>query len=343
MRAAVMRNKELVIADVPAPSPGPGQVLVDVIACGVCGSDLHALQHADKLIAAAEASGAPFIMDLKRDIVMGHEFTARVTEAGPGVTNVAPGDLVVSMPVLVTAQGGFVAIGYSNDYPGAYAEQILLTAPLCLKVPHGLDPRHAALTEPMAVGLHAVVKSGIKAGETALVMGCGPVGLATIAALRLEGIEPIVAADFSPARRKLAEHMGAHVTVDPREQPAIEASQKAGGMKPLVIYEAVGVPGMLDQAMKDAPRNGRILVVGVCMEADAIQPAVGINKELTVQFALGYTPEEFSRTLASIADGRIDVAPLITGEVGISGVPQAFKDLANPEAHAKILVEPALG
>jgi 2-desacetyl-2-hydroxyethyl bacteriochlorophyllide A dehydrogenase len=343
MRAAVMRNRQIVVDDVPSPSPGPGQVLAGVIACGICGSDLHALRHADKLIASAEASGAPFLMDLDRDIIMGHEFSARVVEVGAGVSNVAPGDIVVSMPVLVTAQGGFAAIGYSNDYPGGYAQQMLLTAPLCLKVPDGLDPRHAALTEPMAVGLHAVVKSGITAGETALVMGCGPVGLATIAALRLEGIDPIVAADFSPARRKLALHMGAHVAVDPREQPAIEASREAGGLKPLVIYEAVGVPGMLDQAMKDAPRNGRILVVGVCMETDAIQPAIGINKELTVQFALGYTPEEFSRTLASIAEGRIDVAPLITGEVGITGVLQAFRDLANPDSHAKILVEPALG
>ena len=343
MRAAVMRNKELVVDDVPVPPPGAGQVLVDVIACGICGSDLHALRHADKLIATAEASGAPFIMDLNRDIVMGHEFSARIVETGAGVSNVAAGDVIVSMPVVITPQGGFVAVGYSNEYPGGYSERMVLSAPLCLKVPEGLDPRHAALTEPMAVGLHAVAKSGIKPGETALVMGCGPVGLAVIAALRLEGIEPIVAADFSPARRKLAQHMGAHVTVDPREQPAIEASQQAGGLKPLVIYEAVGVPGMLDQAMKDAPRNGRILVVGVCMETDAVQPAIGINKELTVQFALGYTPEEFSRTLESIADGRIDVAPLITGEVGIAGVPQAFRDLANPDAHAKILVEPALG
>ena len=343
MRAAVMRNRELVLDDVAVPAPGPGQVLVDVIACGICGSDLHALKHADKLIATAEASGAPFVMDLQRDIVMGHEFSARIVETGAGVSNVAPGDVIVSMPVVITPQGGFAAVGYSNDYPGGYSEQMVLTAPLCLKVPEGLDPRHAALTEPMAVGLHAVAKSGIKPGETGLVMGCGPVGLATIAALRLDGIEPIVAADFSPARRKLAEHMGAHVTVDPHEQPAIEASQKAGRLKPLVIYEAVGVPGMLDRAMKDAPRNGRVLVVGVCMETDAIQPAIGINKELTVQFALGYTPEEFSRTLASIAEGRIDVGPLITGEVGIAGVPQAFRDLANPDSHAKILVEPALG
>lgn len=349
MRAAIMRNRQLVVEEIPDPAPGPLQVLADVIACGICGSDLHALQHADKLIASAREAAADvtpeqaaFAMDLEKDVVMGHEFSARVTQVGVGVTNVAPGDVVVSMPVMAVGSA-IAAIGYSNTYNGGYAESLLLFAPLCVKVPDGLDPRHAALTEPMAVGIHAVAKSGIAPGDTALVLGCGPVGLAVIAGLRLTGIDPIVASDFSPTRRKLAEHMGAHVTVDPRETPAIQASRKAGGAKPLVIYEAVGVPGMLAGAMKDAPRNGRILVVGVCMEDDTVQPAMGINKELTVQFALGYTPEEFSRTLDYIADGSIDVAPLITGEVGVAGVPQAFRDLANPETHAKILVEPALG
>jgi threonine dehydrogenase-like Zn-dependent dehydrogenase len=349
MRAAIMRNRQLVVGDIRDPTPGPMQVLADVIACGICGSDLHALKHADKLIAAArEAAGevspeqATFAMDLEKDVVMGHEFSARVAAVGPGVTNVAPGDIVVSMPIMAVG-AAIAAIGYSNTFNGGYAERLLLFAPLLVKVPEGLDPRHAALTEPMAVGLHAVAKSGIAPGDTALVLGAGPVGLAVIAGLRLAGIDTIVASDFSPARRKLATHMGAHVTVDPRETPAIEASRKAGGMKPLVIFEAVGVPGMLAGAMKDAPRGGRILVVGVCMEDDVVQPTMGINKELTVQFALGYTPDEFSRTLGYIADGSIDVAPLITGEVGIAGVPQAFEDLANPEAHAKILVEPALG
>lgn len=342
MRAAIMRNSQLVVGEIDDPTPGPMQVLADVIACGICGSDLHALIHADKLIAAAaEASpdGASFGMDLKQDVVMGHEFSARITQVGPGVTNVAPGDVVVSMPVM--ADGATIAaIGYSNTFNGGYSERLLLFAPLCVKVPEGLDPRHAALTEPMAVGVHAVAKSGIAPGDTALVLGAGPVGLAVIAGLRLAGIDSIVASDFSPARRKLAAHMGAQVTVDPRETPAIEASRQHGGAKPLVIFEAVGVPGMLQGAMKDAPRGGRILVVGVCMQDDTIQPSMGINKELTVQFALGYTPEEFNRTLGYIADGSIDVAPLITGEVGIAGVPQAFKDLANPEVHAKILVMP---
>jgi 2-desacetyl-2-hydroxyethyl bacteriochlorophyllide A dehydrogenase len=342
MRAAIMRNKTMVVDQVPDPAPGPGQVLVETIACGICGSDLHALLHADKLIDSAKASGAPFVMDLERDIVMGHEFSARVTELGAGVTNVKAGDVVVSMPVIISAEG-FAAIGYSNAFPGGYAERMLLTAGLCVPVPEGLDPRHAALTEPMAVGLHAVAKSGIAPGDSALVLGCGPVGLAVIAALKIAGIEPIVATDFSEMRRGLAKCLGAHEVVNPRQEPAIEAWQRAAGTRPVVIFEAVGVPGMLDRAMRDAPRSARILVVGVCMETDSIWPIVGINKELSIQFVLGYTPEEFNRTLGYIASGAIDVAPLITGEVGIAGVPEAFRTLASPDAHAKILVEPALG
>jgi threonine dehydrogenase-like Zn-dependent dehydrogenase len=106
------------------------------------------------------------------------------------------------------------------------------------------------------------------------------------------------------------------------------------------VFEAVGVPGMIDQAMRDAPKDAQIMVVGVCMELDNIRPMRGIGKELTIRFALGYDPMEFGGTLQNIAEGKIDVVPLITGSVGIDGVPQAFVDLADPEAHAKILVEP---
>jgi threonine dehydrogenase-like Zn-dependent dehydrogenase len=193
----------------------------------------------------------------------------------------------------------------------------------------------------MAVGLHAVSKSGVGVRDAALVLGCGPVGLAVIAGLKLLGVDTIVAADFSPARRALAVTMGAALTVDPAAQPPIEAWREIDGLRPLVIFEAVGVPGMLDAAMRDAPQDGRVLVVGVCMEDDQIRPMIGINKELTVQFALAYTPEEFAGSLRSIAEGEIDVAPLITGRVGLDGVADAFADLANPDRHCKIMVEPS--
>jgi threonine dehydrogenase-like Zn-dependent dehydrogenase len=191
----------------------------------------------------------------------------------------------------------------------------------------------------MAVGVHAVAKARLEPGDVPLVVGCGPVGLAVIAALRLRDVRPIVAADFSPARRALAERLGADVVVDPARQPAIEAWRRASS-GPAVLFECVGVPGLLDQVMRDAPPGARIVVAGVCMEDDRIRPMIGINKELSVQFVLGYTPDEFAGTLAAIGDGRIAVGPLITGRVGVDGVPGAFEDLAQPDRHAKILVEP---
>ena len=346
MKAAVLRDGHMVVDDVPEPVPGAGQVLVQTKACGICGSDLHAAQHADRMVEltreATQSSGigvSPMVFDTGRDMVMGHEFAAEVLELGPGAAGVTVGQTIVSMPV-VADQGGIHAVGYSNDYPGGYAERMVLSAGLLLEVPNGLDVRRAALTEPMAVGVHAVNRSSIAAGTAALVIGAGPVGLAVIAALALKGIEPIVAADFSARRRQLASTMGAHEVVDPREEPAIEAWRRVDGRHPLVIFEAVGVPGVIDQAMRDAPRQAEIMVVGVCMEPDRVQPFIGISKELTVRFALGYDPMEFAGTLQTIAEGRVDVSPLITGTVDIDGVPQAFTDLANPDAHAKIVVEP---
>ncbi len=340
MKAAVARGQQLVVTDVPDPLPGPGMMLAETIACGICGSDLHALKYADQMAEVAAAAGYP--ADLDGDVVMGHEFSARVVELGPGASGFAPGDVVVSIPLVITPNGPS-QVGYSTGYPGGYGERMVLSPAMCIKVPDGLDPRHAALTEPMSVGVHAVAKARLQPGDGAIVVGCGPIGLAITAGLRLAGAEPIVAADFSPARRKLASHMGAHVVVDPREEPAIEAWRTAAGGRTPVIFEAVGVPGMLDAIMLWAPRGARIVVAGVCMEPDTIRPLIAIAKEVNVQFVLGYEPLEFYNTLGHIAEGRIDVAPLITGEVGIAGVPEAFEALADPEKHAKILVEPALG
>jgi len=211
---------------------------------------------------------------------------------------------------------------------------------LALTVPNGLEARRAALTEPMAVGLHAVNRSQITPEHAAVVLGAGPVGLAVIAALRSLGVEPIVTADFSATRRRLALTMGAHEAVDPAVEPAIEAWRRLGSKAPVVIFEAVGVPGMLDAAMSDAPRGAQVLVVGVCMQPDTVHPFFGISKELSVQFVLGYDPTEFADTLRHIAEGELDVAPLITGEVGLDGVGDAFAALADPEQHCKILVVP---
>ena len=332
-----MRDRKLVLAEVPVPEPGPSEVLVRTLACGICGSDLHALKHADRMVEAGRRAGNPRVMDLARDVVMGHEFCAEIVDHGPSTTRaLAGGTRVCSRPTLVRA-GGPQSIGYSNDNPGGYGEYMRLSEALVLPVPNGLSTDHAALTEPMAVGVHAVAKARLAADDAPLVIGCGPVGLAVIAALRLAGCEPIVAADFSPRRRDLAATLGAHVVVDPANGSVWE--QRPGGRTP-VVFECVGVPGMLDQTMAAAPRGARVVVVGVCMEPDTIHPLLGIMKELNLQFVLGYTPDEFAATLRHIAEGAIPVAPLITGHVGLDGVARAFEELGSPERHAKVLVHP---
>lgn len=340
MRAAVMRNREIVVDTLPDPVPGSGEVLVKTLACGICGSDLHMLQHAERMMDSMRDAGAPFVPNLLADVVMGHEFCAEILDFGPNTLKRIPiGARVVSMPI--SFRGGKPnAVGYSDEVTGGYGELMVLTEPLLLEVPNGLATSSAATTEPMAVGLHAVAKGRVTPRDAALVIGCGPVGLAVIAGLRLAGVEVIVASDYSPMRRQLATHMGATHVVDPKQQPPIEAWRAAAGSKSCVLFECVGVPGVLDQLMRIAPREARIVVAGVCMEDDTIRPTHGINKELNVQFVLGYTPDEFSKSLRALAEGQIDVAPMITDTTGVDGVADAFRSLANPEAQAKILVEP---
>ena len=339
MRASVLRDGRMVLRDdVPEPVPGAGQVLVGVKACGICGSDLHFAKYGEEMLSLLEQMrGMPvegaLPVDLGVDVFMGHEFSAEVLDAGPDTDAPPPGTVVTSIPVLISATG-IEPIVYSNTTIGGYAEQMLLSAPLLLKVPNGLDPRHAALTEPMAVGLHAVNMSKIERGETTLVLGCGPIGIAIIAALHRRGVETIVAADYSPSRRQLAETMGAHETVDPAVGSPFDST------KPAVIFEAVGVPGIIDDVMRRAPIGSRIVVAGVCMQADTVHPVFASAKQLSLRFSMTYDPAEFADSLRAIAEGEIDVAPMITGEVGLDGVGAAFDELSDPDRHCKILATP---
>lgn len=358
MRAAVMRNSAMIVDDIPAPQPQAGEVLVKTLACGICGSDLHVLKHAELFAEASRQAGSPFALDVEKDVVMGHEFCAEILEYGPDTARrFEVGTRVCSIPVLLRSGSG-LSVGYSDLVPGGYGEQMVLTEAMLLQVPEGLSSEYAALTEPMAVGLHAVEMGRVESNDIPLVIGCGPVGLAVIEALRLKGIGPIVAADFSAGRRKLAELMGAHVVIDPAENSPYEkwtdmASHAPDGtaispnpftgavdLRPGVFFECVGVPGVIDEMALGAGRGCRIVVVGVCLVEDNFHPLRAISKELNLQFVLGYTPEEFTKTLALIASGEMNVEPIVTGKIGIEEVPQAFEDLADPGKHAKIIVEP---
>ncbi|MFB0927790.1 MAG: zinc-binding dehydrogenase [Acidimicrobiales bacterium] len=345
MRAAILRAGQMVVEDLDDLTPGAGQVLVEPIACGICGSDLHTVDHAHDLVAAAEAAGVVTFtrgFDPDQDLVMGHELSCRVIGLGAGVTGIAEGDEFAAMPLLETPDGRVVP-GYNNRFPGGYSSQMLLSPAALLPIPNGLDPELAALTEPMAVGLHAVNESSITPDRVALVVGTGPVGLAIIAALAAAGIEAIIAADFSPTRRGVATQMGAHQVVDPATDSIIDAWRAASdGIAPPVLYDAVGVPGMIDQLMVQAPPRSEILVAGVCIPPDNFRPSIGIYKQLSLRFVLGWSAEEFGQSLHNLADGHIDGSKLVTGHVSIDGVPQAFRDLGDPEQHVKILVRPDL-
>jgi threonine dehydrogenase-like Zn-dependent dehydrogenase len=358
MQAAVFRKGSIVVDTLPDPEPAEGQVLARTLACGICGSDLHAAKHTHEFVNLAKRAGNRWAMDADRDVVFGHEFCCEVVEYGPRTASrLAPGTLVCSMPLTLageTVQG----IGYSNDIAGGFAQYMPLAERMLLPVPNGLSASSAALTEPIAVGWHAVQFANLASGDVPLVIGCGPVGLAVIAGLAIKNAHPIIAADFSPARRALALRMGADLVIDPAENSPYESWRQAATpagydgsryaqlfgigpkLRPAVIFECVGVPGVIQQVMEGAPAGARIVVVGVCMETDRIEPFFGIVKQLNVQFVLAYTAQAFAESLHHIAEGKVDVTPLVTGTVGLAGVAGAFTDLANPEKHAKVMVDP---
>jgi threonine dehydrogenase-like Zn-dependent dehydrogenase len=358
VKAAVFRRGSIVVDTLPDPVPAPGQVLVRTAACGICGSDLHAAKHTQQFADLSRRAGARWAMDPDRDVVFGHEFCCEVMEYGPDTQRrLAPGTLVCSMPMTLAGET-VLGIGYNNEVAGGFAQYMPLAERALLTVPNGLTASKAALTEPIAVGWHAVQNARLTAEDVPLVVGCGPVGLAVIAGLAIKDLHPIIAADYSPARRDLAVKMGADIVIDPaatspyatwrhEATPAGYDGSRYAQMyglspklPPAVIFECVGVPGVIQQIMEGAPASARIVVVGVCMETDPIEPFFGISKQLNLQFVLGYTGAEFADSLHHIAEGRVDVSPLITWTVGLADVSNAFAVLANPGQHAKVLVEP---
>ena len=379
MKAVVCQNAELDVVERPEPTPARGQVRLSVLRCGICGSDLHARHGLDDWADMAEQAGYARFGRSTEPIVFGHEFSGEVAEYGPGCAGAVPtGAPVVALPLIRGAQG-IDTVGLSAHAPGAYAEQLLAQESLMLPVPNGLAPDVAALTEPMAVAYHAVRRGEVGKRQVAIVIGCGPVGLGVILMLKSRGVRTVVASDFSPGRRALAHACGADVVVDPEQASpytaagdrghlddipaaldlAVDTREKLGRLpvgwwhvwrvaerlgaapKHPVVFECVGVPGMIEGIVNSAPLFSRVVVVGVCVGADQFQPAMAINKEIDLRFVVGYTPLEFRDTLHMLAEGDVDPRPLITGEVGLDGVEGAFDDLADPERHAKILINPA--
>jgi threonine dehydrogenase-like Zn-dependent dehydrogenase len=379
MKAVTCTDAKLEVVDLPAPVPARGQLLIDVVRCGICGSDLHARNHCDELADVMDETGYPDFMRSSQSVVFGHEFCGEVLDHGPKTRKtLKAGTPVVALP-LVRRGKEVHAVGLSVKAPGGYAEQLVVEQSLALPIPNDLPVDHAALTEPMAVGWHAVRRSEIGRKQVAIVIGCGPIGLAVILMLKARGVRTVIAGDYSAGRRALATTCGADIVVDPAKDSPYEAAKGHGHLEtPLdafdlaigtiekvqsarlpwwhvwraaeavgaatpkhpVVFECVGVPGIIESIITSAPLFSRVVVVGVCMGADKLRPSMAINKEIDLRFVLGYTPLEFRDTLHMLADGKVDVTPLITGTVGLGGVDNAFEALKDPEAHAKVLIDP---
>jgi (R,R)-butanediol dehydrogenase/meso-butanediol dehydrogenase/diacetyl reductase len=334
MRAAVFHGpgQVLSIEDRQTPVARPGDIVMQVAYCGICGSDLHATE--------------PGPTTLETGTVLGHEYSGVVTESASAAFQA--GDRVIGLPLQEcdecrpSGQGcrdrlGILCprnriIGLAAAAPGGYAEYLRMPAHHALKIPDGLDLKLAALSEPLAVGAHAVGAAGNLLGARVLIIGAGPIGLAVALFARLAGARDVVVSEIAAGRRAKAASIGAKVVDPTAEQPGPAE----------IIFECVGVPGLLRQCIELAPLHGRIVVVGVCRAEDQIFPRVALRKELSIQFVLGYTADEFALVLDLLATGRIDAAPLITAVIGLDQTPAMFEALRQPGDHAKVLIDPRL-
>ena len=341
MKALLLERGRLWVDTLPEPEPGPGELLVRTLACGICGSDLHAHQHTEQFIEASLKSKGAFQLTTYNPVVLGHEFCAEILDSSPAAgRNLKPGTRVCSVPVLWRNRST-VPIGFSEEVPGGFAEFMVLSERLVLPVPAHLSPPHAALSEPSAVAKHAVAKSRAENADCVLVLGAGPVGILVLVELKRLGLGPIVVSEPNADRRRLAERIGADVIMDPNRSrwwldPAIRKARQ------LVAFECVGIPNLLSDVYEHAPRHSQIVVVGVCLQPDTVSHLPAINKELNVQYVLGYTLDEYAQSLTDIAEGSIDIEPVVTDVIGLDGAPAAFTELANASAQCKVIVDPSL-
>ncbi|WP_430782719.1 alcohol dehydrogenase catalytic domain-containing protein [Actinoplanes sp. G11-F43] len=380
MRAVAVHDTVLSVVERPTPSPGRGQVLVKVLRAGICGSDLHVRHDAEAGADIAAEVGYDGFMRRSDEVVLGHEFTGEIVSYGAGCrARWRAGTRIVTLP-LIRVDGEVHMTGLSTHAPGGFAEYVLTDEDALIPVPDGLDVDLAALTEPLAVAHHAVRMGGVRRHDPAVVIGCGPIGLAVILMLKAAGVRHIVAGDYSPSRRELARRCGAQTVVDPAvDSPWAHLGERAGlvrsapayygaGLEALhalravrflpwrrimrtakrfgagprgpVVFECVGLPGVIEDIVSNTPFLSTVVVVGVCMRPDTFRPTMAVNKELQLRFSFCYDPADFDETLTMIARGRVNARPLITSVIGLDEVPAAFGALAAGR-EAKVLIDPS--
>ncbi len=332
MQAAVLTDDrpDLELVDLDDPQPGEGEVVLDVTACGICGSDLHiASQMAD--------AGA----------VLGHEIAGTVAELGPGVEGWDVGDAVVGRPFFGCRTCRFCLAGRPDHCvafelvgmvrPGGFAEQTTLRADELFAVPASITGTEQALIEPLAIARRALRRVDLRAGEDVTILGGGPIGIAALVWAKAMGAGNIVVSEPDPSRRRIALDLGADEALDPAEVAAHGAEREVG---PAVVLECTGRPGLIDAGMQLADVDGRVGVIGICIAPDSIFPYFGVSKELDVRFSIFYGRDDFTDTIDAVADGRIDAGRLITETVDLPSLPRRFGELVAGVDGGKVVLVP---
>ncbi len=341
MKAAYFQNGTVHVGYIPDPIPAKGQAIVRTHSCGMCASDAHFLNAGQNVIDLSNQFGGPYAgLDLTRPFVPGHEYVGELLDYGPSSARaVKPGRIVTSIPIM-RAGSSHAVVGFSHDCPGGFGELMLLDENFMLEVPSGLDDDFAAMTEPLAVGLEHARRGNPTKDDVVLVVGCGAIGLGVIAGLKLMGIAPIIAADYLPERREIAIKMGADIAIDPREISPYQPIPDLGGKQANLVYENVGLPGLLRDIIQSIAFGARIVMGGYCMEQDSLFVFAAQNKRLTVHFAGGEEPQDMEMALRSIADGKIDVTPWLGARIGLGSVGQAIAEMSGPLAPVRTVVDP---
>jgi 2-desacetyl-2-hydroxyethyl bacteriochlorophyllide A dehydrogenase len=338
MKAAVYTgDRTVAVEERPVPVPSAGEVVIAVEYCGICGTDLHSVM---------EGWGRP-------GAILGHEYSGRIAAVGPGVGGWAVGDEVTAEPGRVCGTcefcaGGrpslcreYMALLLAGAWPGAFAEFVPVSASQLHRIPPGLGPRAAALTEPLAVALHAITRSRFARGQAALVTGAGPLGCLHVAALKAMGAGRVIVSEPSPARRSATYAAGADRVVapqefDPPESPLLEADDAVD-----VAFECSGNPAAFTAALAQLRPGGTLVIVGTGMVRPELDRHRVIVKELIVTGALNYDATGFDDALRLLGSGALPVDALIApGAVPLASIMPAMEDLAAGHTAAKVLVAP---
>jgi (R,R)-butanediol dehydrogenase/meso-butanediol dehydrogenase/diacetyl reductase len=325
-------HQPLVIETLPDPAPGAGEVVVRVERCGICGSDLHMSE--DPALGAAPGD------------VFGHEFAGEVVALGKATGHLALGDLVSVVPL---KSCGACAHCRSGEVQwcaqfglqgGGYAEFAVTRPNQCVKLPQSASLADGAIIEPLAVALHGVRLSGLAAGDTVLVLGAGPIGLAVAFWAKRLGAARVVVQDIADWQRERALAMGADGFVCATADPVAASATAFAGEQPAIVFECVGVPGLIAQAVQQVRNRGTILLLGLCTRLDTINSFAMLSKEVRLVTSAFFTLQDYQDALDALAAGAVEPQLMVTGTVGLDDTPGMFEALKQRTHECKVLIAP---